>query len=164
MARRRQEIEFAPRDAEAVVEVMDRLTSAGDGWINLIPGVPEEEAEVERGQSGSAFSALFGTAQPPVSMATWLPPRGGRRPSVEQTVGIMHPKGARAVPQLAEAGSPVPAGWRVAQDHPRRGLVVHPPAAAAHDRVLGWAMQAAACLAVVPLTGAWKAVVHLPRS
>lgn len=162
MPRSAEEIAFAPDAPQAVVALMDRLGSARDGWINLLPGVPEDEAQAHRRQGSSVFGALFGTVQPPVSMATWFPPRGGRRPSEEQTVGIMHPKGAGAVAQLAQAGSPVPAACRVAQDHPRRGLIVHPPGSMPHDAVLGWALQATAALAAAPLTGTWKAVVYLP--
>lgn len=151
-------IEFDPGAPGAVVARMDELTSAGEGWINLMPGVPEEE--VEEPPRG-VFSALFGTAQAPVSMGTWMPAAGGRR-SGEETVGIMHPRGRRAVDELASAGVMVPAGWRVGQDHPRRGLIVHPPVGTPHVEVLAWALRAGAVLAVVPLTGSWEARVYLP--
>lgn len=178
MARRRavETIDFDPADAGDVVEEMDQLAAAGDGWINLLPGVPEEEVEQP---SGSIFSALFGTAQPAVSMGTWMPagvpaaPAGRAGPTgliarrggdATETVGIMHARGRDAVSQLGGAGSPVPPGWRVAQDHPRRGLIVHPPRGAPHREVLGWTLRAGAALSVAPLTGKWRARVYLPRS
>ncbi len=153
-------IEFDPGTTDAVVARMEELASAGDGWINVLPGVPEEE--VEEPPRG-VFTALFGTAQPPVSMGTWVPAGGGRRDSGAETVGFMHPRGRRAVNQLASAGVMVPAGWRVGQDHPRRGLIVRPPSGTPHAEVLSWVLRAGAALAVVPLTGRWQARVYLPK-
>jgi hypothetical protein len=54
----------------------------------------------------------------------------------------------------------VPEGWRVEQDHPRRGLIVRPPADAHAAAVMQWAMEAALALALVPVTGSWMAEVH----
>jgi hypothetical protein len=109
------------------------------------------------------FGALFGTVRPPVAMATWMPPgpRPGRRArGPEATVGILHPFGREARRRLAEAGTAVPDGWRMGQDHSRRGLIVHPPAAVPAPEVLAWALDATAVLSGVPLTGRWKAVVY----
>lgn len=150
---------FVPDSVAPVLECMDRLASAHDGWINFLPGVPEEAGE-ER--SGGMFSALFGTAQPPVSMSTWMPAAAGHR-SGEETIGIMHPRGANAAAQLATMGIPVPSTWRVRQDHVRRGMIVHPLPGAPHAEVLGWTLRAGAALTVVPLTGSWQAKIFLPR-
>lgn len=153
-------IEFEPSGAGAVVERMEELASAGDGWINLMPGVPDEEVpDPPRG----IFSAIFGTAQAPVSMGTWMPAAAGRRSAREETVGFMHPRGRDAVGQLASAGVTLPGGWRVSQDHIRRGLIVHPPSGAPHDEVLSWLVRAGAALSMVPLTGRWQARVYAPR-
>ncbi len=139
---------------------MGALSAAHDGWINLLPGVPEEEVEPP---SRGVFSALFGTAQPPVTMCTWMPAGGGRGGAGEQTVGILHPRGRHVAAQLAELGVAVPSSWRVGQDHARRGLIVHPlPDASLHE-VLDWTLRAGAALAVVPLTGMWQARVFLPK-
>lgn len=153
-------IEFRPEGPEQVLEWMDRLSAAGDGWINLLPGVDEDEAEEPT--SPGAFAALFGPSQAPVTMCTWMPARPGRRGSEEVTVGIMHPRGRFAVRQLEELGIPLPGGWRVRQDHARRGLIVLAPRQASHASVLGWALRAGAALAMVPLTGSWQARVYQP--
>jgi len=171
MARRRQvdEIEFDPqKDVGEVLAAMDRLAGAHDGWINLLPGVPEDAVEQP---SQGVFSALFGTAQPPVSMCTWMPGRrgtdGGPGPKENwrtgETVGIMHPRGRFAVSQLASLGVPVPTGWTVRQDHARRGLIVIPAPGRPHRAVLDWSIAAGEALSMVPLTGLWKARVYLPR-
>ncbi len=162
MAARRsvEELEFRPPTTAAVLDWMRALSEAHDGWMNLLPGVPEDEVEPP---SRGVFSALFGTAQPPVSMCTWMPAGGGRGGTGVQSVGILHPRGRRAAPQLAELGVPVPSGWRVRQDHSRRGLIVHPPAGASTPEVLDWMLRAGTALAVAPLTGTWQARVFLPR-
>lgn len=153
-------IEFDPSEAASVALRMDELAVAGDGWVNVMPGVPSEvQDETPRG----FFSALFGSAQPPVSMATWMPPGTGRRAGREETVGFMHPRGRGAVGQLASAGVVLPAGWRVGQDHPRRGLIVHPALGTPHADVLSWALRAGAALTASPQTGRWQARIYLPR-
>jgi hypothetical protein len=154
-----EEVEFDPGDSAGVAERMDQLAAAGDGWINLLPGVPEDEVEMP---TRSVFSALFGTAQAPVSMCTWMPPVARRGRDV-QTIGIMHPRGRRAVSQLASMGVTVPPAWQVRQDHARRGLILYAPASAPHAEVLSWMLRAGAALALVSLTGRWQARVFLPR-
>lgn len=157
MSRRRpvEELEFVPPLVEAVLARMDRLAAAGDGWINLLPGVPDEEIEEP---IRSPFTAIFGSATPPVTMCTWVPGSRGNSP----TVGISHPRGRFAARQLAELGVPVPGGWDIRQDHGRRGVVLRPPPSTAHAVVLGWMIDAGRVLALVPLTGSWAARIHLP--
>jgi hypothetical protein len=94
---------------------------------------------------------------------TYLPPGNGRRDHAHQTVGLLHPIGKKALPLLHEAGVEWPAGWRVRQDHVRRGMVVEVPAAADHAQVLEWALAAGTALCVERMTGTWRADVHLPR-
>jgi hypothetical protein len=155
-----EQVEFVPGEARQVVEWMSRLAEARDGWINLLPGVDDDEAEKPR--QPSAFSALFGSAQAPVTMSTWIPPKRGRRHGDQATVGIMHPRGRHAVSQLRSMDIPLPDGWWVRQDHARRGLIVLVPATVPHAAVLDWVLRAGGALAMVPLTGSWKAQVFLP--
>ena len=159
VARDVEEFEFDPAAPGPVVAAMDRLAAAGDGWINLLPGV--DEAEAPEPERAGPFTALFGAPQPPVTMGTWMPARKNR-PGGEQTVGIMHPRGRHAVARLLEDGVAVPEHWRVRQDHIRRGLIVAAPGGAPHAEVLGWALRAGDALALVPLTGMWKARVYQP--
>ncbi len=157
-------IEFGPADVSGVVDRMDRLAAAGDGWVNFLPGMPEGEAEQP---SRGFLGALFSATQAPASMATWMPAGGARRSTAsgsEQTVGLLHPRGRAAVARLASAGVAVPAGWRVGQDHARRGLIVHPPSGAPPGDVVSWTLRAGEALAAGPLTGRWQARVYLPLS
>ncbi|MHB1585173.1 MAG: hypothetical protein ACYCU7_10400 [Acidimicrobiales bacterium] len=160
MAREIERFEFVPGAPERVLEWMDRLSAADDGWINLLPGIDEDEAE--RPTSPGAFAALFGPSQAPVTMCTWLPARRGRRGGERPTVGIVHPRGRFAVRQLADLDVALPRGWAVSQDHARRGLIVMPPPETPHAAVLAWSLEAGAALATVPLTGTWQAEVHQP--
>lgn len=157
-----EQFDFRPPTTAAVLGLMRILSEAHDGWINLLPGVPEEEVPPP---SGGIFSAIFGTTpEAPVSMCTWVPEGGRRGATVGQTIGILHPRGRFAVRQLGELGVPPPPGWRVRQDHARRGLVLRPSSGAAPLDVLDWTLRAGAALAVVPLTGTWQARVYLPRT
>jgi hypothetical protein len=155
-----ERIEFRPPTSASVLERMRILSDAHDGWINLLPGVPEEEVVPS---SSGVFSTLFGNAEAPVSMCTWMPAGSSRSGKREQTVGLLHPRGRDAVAQLARLEVAVPSVWRVGQDHPRRGLVLHPGAGASAQEVLDWMLRAGAALALVPLTGMWQARVYLPR-
>lgn len=142
---------------DELVARMDELADAGAGWVNLQPGIdPDDAPQAEPGLFG-----LFSGRGPVVPVATWTAPaptrRGGRGP---EEVGIQHPAGPRAAARLAEAGVPVPAGWRVVQDHPRRGLVAQVAPGTPHREVAEWLLGATARLAAVPVTGWWRATVH----
>jgi hypothetical protein len=157
-----EQIIFTPDDTAKVIWEMERLTGARDGWINLLPGVPDDS--VEGPGRPSVFSTLFGGTQSPVTMVSWFPAKPRRGRPGEAKVSIMHPRGKRAVRQLAEMGLPLPEGWRVEQDHNRRGLIVLAPAGFPHDQLLAWALRAGAWLATTELTGSWQARVFEPKS
>ena len=160
MARRTVErVEFAAEAPAAVLAAMDRLSSALDGWINLLPGLAVE-GEVD--PNGPGLFPMLSPRFPGATMGSWFPPRGGRRPRAEQVVGVTHSTGARVVVGLTEAGLGLPHGWRLVQDHPRRGLIVAASAGAAHARVLDYALSVTSTLCVLPQTGTWQAEVHLP--
>jgi len=160
MARDIDTFEFDPSDASRVTEAMEHLAGANDGWINLLPGVSEEGVP-EHGRAG-IFGGVFGSPQAPVAMGTWIPAKKSR-PNAVATIGILHPRGRRAVSQLAALGVALPSGWQVRQDHARRGLIVRVPASERQGAVLDWALAAGTTLSMVPLTGMWEARVYQPR-
>lgn len=160
MTSRRQtkKIEFTPPDIAGVAAELAALRDAGDGWVNLLPGIVDD-ADAE--PPGGLF-AFLGTRQPPVTMATVMPARKERRDVEGMSVGLMHPTGGRSVARLAEAGVALPDGWVVRQDHPRRGLVLRTSPEAAPGDVVTWCVQAGAALCMVEMTGRWQAIVYLP--
>jgi hypothetical protein len=83
--------------------------------------------------------------------------KGRRRPA---SLGIQHATGTKAARRLADHGCPVPQGWRVTQDHPRRGLVVDVIPEEEPAVILGWLLDAGWVLCPPDTTGWWNAVVH----
>ena len=129
---------------------MSRLRAAGRGWINLAPEVPEEEEVPAPG-----LFSLLSARGPAVPLCTWVGPhtrRGQLRPA---QLGIQHATGTRTAARLDGLGLGVPSGWRVRQDHPRRGLVVDVMLDAADADVLDWLLDAGQALCPVTTTGAW---------
>ncbi len=151
--------EFDPADLTRLLEAAAWLAAHRDGWLNLVPGVETTTEPVE----GPGLFSMFGTEAQRVSMCTWMPPGRGRHAADEVTVGVMHARSTKVIPELTAAGLGIPAAWRVWGDHPRRGLVVKVPTAAADAEVLQWALAAGALLCGLPTTGSWRAEVYQPR-
>ncbi len=158
-----EEFEFVPADTSRVEAQMTRLAAARSGWINLLPGVDADDPDAgDEPARPSPVSALFGPAQSPVTMVTWIPPSNGRRGGDVVKVGIMHPRGRHVVSQLENLGITVPGDWQVRQDHARRGLIVEAPASDPPATVLAWALRVGEVLSAAPLTGSWQARVYQP--
>ncbi len=148
---------FRPDDRTEVVDWMERLATDRGGWINLQPGIHPDDAPPPRG----TLSLIFGSRTQPVPVCTWVPGRPGGKGDETVSIGVQHPKGTRIVPHLQALGVIIPAGWRVVQDHPRRGLVISVPRTTDHDLVLDWLVRAATELSNIPLTGEWRAAIYL---
>jgi hypothetical protein len=152
---RPEEIEFLPGQLGPVLTHMEALTEAASGWINVRPII---EAEHQPPPPGPL--SIFGGSIHKVPTATWMPGKVERSGSIGSTrIGLQHAGGPRVVIKLRELGLAVPEGWRVVQDHPRRGLVAKLPAGADDAAVLDWLIRAAAALCTVPATGRWRAEV-----
>jgi hypothetical protein len=149
-----QEIDFTVTAPDEVVETMGRLADGG-GWVILDPLVDDEDVP-----PAPPFGGIFSGKGPAVPEVSWVPGEPGRRRPEPLSAGIRHAGGPRAVGRLREAGHPVPDGWRVLQDNPRRGLVLELPEGTDHGQVLSWLLAAAGLLTEVPLTGRWRATVH----
>jgi len=132
-------IVFQPDD---VGEVLAALRP--DGWVNL---QPEVDADAEPESRPSALFGVFGARGPAVPFCTWLPG--------ERSVGIEHGTG----PKLKERVD-LPSGWRVVQDHPKRGLVARVAPDTTDAEAIGWLVRSAEPLCALPLLGRWIAEVH----
>lgn len=154
-----EQVDFNPSGTDEVVARMDRLAGAGDGWINLIPKVGDDDV---RPTTLSFFTLLSGGGSG-VTMCTWVPGSFERRGHGQPTLGITHVSGGRAVAVLRSRSVVVPERWHVEQDHPRRGLVVRVPTEESHAESLAWALRALGALGVRPVRG-WRADVYLPMA
>ena len=155
----KEKFEFTPPDIEHACAALARLRHEGDGWMNLLPGVPEGSV---RAEEPAGLFAVFGNRASPVTMATLIPPKADRRESEGVSVGLMHPTGGKAVARLREAGVELPTGWVVRQDHVRRGLVLRTAATASEEEIVTWSVDAGDVLCLVETTGRWQAVLYLP--
>lgn len=162
MPRKQRQVErlrFVTSALAPVVAHMDRLVGAGDGWINFVPVADDGDDRA----TALPFMTLLGGSGGGLTMITWIPLRRDRRGS-SQSLGISHATGQRVVAALAAVDVPVPPAWTVEQDHPRRGLIVHPPADEGTGPVLDWALRAVKALdGTRPLTS-WRADIHLPAT
>jgi len=163
VARPTDEFEFHPDDTgDSVGRVlvwMDRLAAGHHGWVNLQPGIREEDAPAGPGGLG----LLFALPAHDVPVCTWVTGRVGRHGLEPDSVGLQHATGTRVVRRLAGLDVALPPGWRWTQDHPRRGLVVRTPPGTSHEEQLRWLIRAGTALATVPLTGDWRALVYEGR-
>jgi hypothetical protein len=158
--REKKTFEFSPSEFDHVTGYLQKLVSAGQGWINLMPGIPEDAQRPEVASAG--LFGLFGNRAAPVTMSTLMPARTERQATEGVTVGLMHPTGAKAVARLAEAGVTMPLDWLVRQDHARRGLVVRARPGAPPAEIVEWSIRAGIALCREEMTGEWQAVVYLP--
>ena len=152
-------IEFSVGHDDDVVGAMDDLGARHGGWINLDPeSDPDDDPPARR---GLATLLLAGPAHD-VPTCTWVAGKVGRNGVQPDQIGIQHGAGARVLWRLRDELGGLPEGWRLVQDHPRRGLVAEPASGDTHSTVLGWLLEAGTLLSAVRLTGAWQATVHHP--
>ncbi len=150
------ELDFVAYDDPELLARMAEVSATRTGWINVQPLIDEEHEPPEPGP----FAFLGGSTHK-VPTVTWMPGKlaadGTAKPT---TVGLQHAAGPRVAWTLRDAGLPLPDGWRVTQDHPRRGLVASVPPDADDASVIDWLLRAATFVCTVPTTGRWTASVH----
>jgi hypothetical protein len=150
------EMEFGAHDDPELLAHMAEVAATRSGWINVQPVIEEEYEPPAPGP----FAFLGGLTHK-VPTVTWMPGKlladGTAKPT---TVGIQHAAGPRLVGKLRDVGLPLPDGWRVTQDHPRRGLVALVPGDADDATVIDWLLRSATFACTVPTTGRWAASVH----
>lgn len=149
-------IDFDPYAPDAVVARMRELARTRDGWVNMQPLV--DEADVP--QTSVGVLGWISAKGPAVPEATWVPGEKKRNGELApDSIGLQHRGGPRARATLAEAGAPIPAGWRMLSDHPKRGLVVQLPNDTDPKDVVEWLTLAARILSPMDLPNQWVAAV-----
>ncbi|MFZ0664511.1 MAG: hypothetical protein WAM97_02065 [Acidimicrobiales bacterium] len=154
-----QQIEFRPGEGADVIDAMDTITDAGDGWINLLPGVDPDDAP----PPPTGLMAILSPRFAGVTMGTWAPKSQSRSGIEGAKIGLLHTAGRFAARQLASFGIPVPEGWLIRQDNPRRGLILVASLDASNRDVLDWIVAAGTALCSLDTSGMWRADVYLPR-
>ena len=150
------ELEFVAHDDSRLLEHMAEVTAARTGWINVRPVIDEEHEPPEPGP----FAFLGGSTHK-VPTVTWMPGKRSSDGALKATmVGLQHATGPHLAWKLRDAGLPLPEGWRISQDHPRRGLVALVPADADDGFVMDWLLNAATFACTVASTGRWTASIH----
>ena len=115
----------------------------------MSPALDEDEPPPRSSNFG-----LFSGRGPDVPLATWVP-------GTPTQVGIQHGAGPKVADVLRTLGEPVPEGWRVTQDHSRRGLVAIVPEGTSNDQALDWLLRAGTALAAdLKLAGWWRAAIY----
>jgi hypothetical protein len=147
------DIEFNLGTTDEVVGHMAALADGG-GWITLLPGVLSEDRPPPK---AGLFTLLSAGSNYDVPEGSWMPPA---KPGKRVQIGVQHNHGPKAIDHLTERGHPLPAGWRKAMDHPKRGLVVEVPASVDHHEVIDWLLSATILLTTVPLLDDWLARIH----
>jgi len=153
-------VEFSVDELTQIVACMERLAIAGDGWINLIPRIADDD---ERPTS-IGFFTLFGGGGTGVTMCTWIPGSHDHRARIQPSLGITHATGHRAAAELHSLAVPVPETWLVEQDHPSRGLILRVPSDEPHEQVLVWALRAVDALRTSPPIRGWRGDIYLPAT
>lgn len=152
-------IEFSRDDTAEVLAAMRRLAGARSGWVNLQPKVDEEQVA-----RTSSLSAFFGRRPPQLTLGTWTASRDGRNGPEPASVGVQHGRAHRVRVLLADEGRALPAGWRVRQDAPRRGLVADLPDDAGLGEILDWLLDTVEVVSPIHVTETWRAMVYRGRS
>ncbi len=150
------ELEFVAHDDPELLACMAEVAVHRTGWINVEPVIEDEHVP-----PGPGPFAFLGGSTHKVPTITWMPGRRASNGTVKPTtVGLQHAAGPRLAWKLRDIGLPLPDGWRVTQDHPRRGLVAQVPADADDRAVIDWLLAAATFACAVPTTGRWTASIH----
>jgi hypothetical protein len=161
MAVDRQMIEFTPDDIDAVVQGVAGMIERGVGWMNIEPIVGEVAMDEIRRRAAPAIVRVFSGRGGKIPFGTFVP--GDHRKDKLGQVGLEHSAGPRGLQQLRDAGIVLPAGWRMRQDHSKRGIVCDVPREESPDVIVRWILDASLQLCEIDLTGWWTAVISVPK-
>lgn len=134
--------------SEAISEVISH-----GGWVNFIPGLLEDLEEFLPREG--PFSALFGRPVRPFAEVSVVPAK-----MVE--IGVSHGAGRLGAAGLVDRGLVLEPGWKLTQDHARRGLVVEaPPLKEAIAQFVATALRS---LTATPPQQQWSALRYGKRT
>lgn len=139
---------LAADDTASIAALIRDVLAAEGSWCNIVSEPVDDDSTADESPL-FGFLAARGPANP---LGTVMAAPSGKGSGVAH-IGIQHRAGTKAAAQLREASLTLPEGARVAQDHPRRGLVVEWPST--HDAAsLGaWLLASMRVLGRAPTTG-----------
>ena len=143
-------------DPSALAEQMDHLATVGRGWINVMPQIPED-VEVP---PTPGILAIFNKRGPAVPLGTWTASNLTNRGAEPSEVGVQHGAGRGVHAELAGTPGEIPEGWRMLQDHPRRGLVARPAPGTPHIEIATWLLDVLGVLCLPPRTANFLVYVY----
>ena len=148
------EVVFHLDDPEPARQALSEAMETVGAWVNVLPLLDPGEEPPPR----NLFVAIFSSRGPELPLIT-ISRAGNDAGTV--SLGLQHPGGQKALDRLAADGLALPPGWLKIADHPRRGLVVNAPLAAAVDG-LDWLIEAALRLTERSLPTRWAARTYRP--
>lgn len=149
--------QFRSGEPDEILARMAAMRDQQDGrsWLNLQPWVDQEKMP-----KVSLWRHVFSNRGFSVPTGTWIPGSPASSPVGTTEVGFVHGSGFEAVARLDEEGVVFPDGYRVVQDHTKRGLVVHfaDPDAVELSTMLEWMIATERVLAGdIPTDDRWVA-------
>ena len=103
---------------------------------------------------------LFNKPAPLIPLPTSTAPNILRHGIAPSELGIMHGQGSRVVEKMVGTTGQIPTGWRVVQDHPKRGLVVVADPLATPIDVARWLLDALGTLCIPPRTDRFNVLLY----
>lgn len=143
----------------ARVSALVELVRSVGGWINVLPEISDDTPVPDT----PSFLAVFSKRGPVVPMATFTPAESDSRPKPAM-LGLQHGLAGRAKDRLNASDARIPETWRVATDHPKRGIVIELPDAVTDREIAAWLLHAAALACMVPHTGRADVMVYGPAA
>src|SRR4051794_35494009 len=98
---------------------MATLAVRQGGWLNLVPDVDDGGGGNKGGEVRAGIFKVFSGMGPAVPHCTWVAPQPKQRPPHAE-IGLLHRAGPKVTKKLEADGHPVPEGWVVLADHPKR--------------------------------------------
>lgn len=142
---------FLRHQPDGLVRAIDGALARGKGWINV---EPDPDGLDDAAVAALGKPSIFSGRGRSIPLGTLVVGQQGHQ------LGFDHGSGRHAAQRLREAGVEFPAGTRVVQDHPRRGLVIEVPSTTRADELARILLQTSSQLTIIALGDRWIAEIY----